>query len=212
MIRRIPLRGFSAAAIFTFILALLATPAAQADVLSVLPASCGSEPASQPFARWGDLNNYTLVPGGNFETGGTGWQFARGAKVVSGNETYYVGSSTDSHSLALPAGSSATSPSACTSIYEPTVRLFVRNTGAASSRLTVQAIYPGLLGGLQTTTIGELSGTSSWAPTPALTLLVSNLSATVSLNTTTIAFRFAPADTVGSWSIDDVYQDPWGRS
>ena len=44
-----------------------------------------------------------------------------------------------------------------------------------------------------------------------MTLLVSNLLATLSLSQTAIAFRFTPADSTGHWSIDDVYLDPYGR-
>src|SRR5207302_8253622 len=121
------------------------------------------------------------------------------------------GSASDSHSLALPPGSSATSPASCTSIYHPTVRLFVRNTGSSSSRLRVQALYPGLLGGVSTATIGSVSGSSAWAPSQSMTLLLSNLLATLSLSQTVIAFRFTPADSTGHWSIDDVYLDPFGR-
>jgi hypothetical protein len=32
------------------------------------------------------------------------------------------------------------------------------------------------------------------------------------LGKTEVAFRFAPADRIGNWSIDDVYLDPFGRS
>ncbi|HET9718841.1 MAG TPA: hypothetical protein VFP55_02060 [Solirubrobacteraceae bacterium] len=38
---------------------------------------------------------------------------------------------------------------------------------------------------------------------------MSNLLATVSLDQTAIAFRFTPADRLGSWRIDDVYLDPF---
>jgi hypothetical protein len=44
-----------------------------------------------------------------------------------------------------------------------------------------------------------------------MTLLVDNLLATLSLNRTTIAFRFTPMDSVGAWSVDDVYLDPYAR-
>jgi hypothetical protein len=40
---------------------------------------------------------------------------------------------------------------------------------------------------------------------------VCNLLATLSLNRTVIAFKFAPADSTGAWSIDDVYLDPYAR-
>lgn len=182
---------------------------AQANILSLVPGACSNQPESQPFARWGDTSNYTPVPGGNFESGGVPWLLSGGSTTTTGNESFYVGSSSDSRSLALPSGGAAISPASCTDIYHPTVRLFVRNTGSGSSRLTVQALYPGLLGGVNTARIGSLSGTSSWAPSPQLTLLVSNLLATLSLNQTAIAFRFAPADSLGNWRIDDVYLDPF---
>lgn len=184
---------------------------AQAGILSVLPGSCTNQPASQPFAKWGDTNSYTPVPGGSFEASTPAWTLSGSAKIVSGNETYYVASKSDSHSLSLPSGSTATSPASCTNIYHPTVRLFVQNTGASTSHLTVQALYPGLLGSVQTATLANLTGTSTWQPSPAMTLLVTNLLATLSLDQTAIAFRFIPADKTGSWRIDDVYLDPYGR-
>jgi hypothetical protein len=209
MIRRI--RAVFLAASSVLALASIAAPAAHANPLSILPGSCGNQPASQPFARFGDYNEYTPVPGGSFEAGSVPWALTGGAHVVTGNETYHVAGAGNSHSLALPAGSSATSPASCTSIYHPTVRLFVRNTGATSSHLIVQAIYPTLLG-VGTSTIGELSGSSSWKPSPAMSLLVTNLLATLSLNHTSIAFRFVPADRTGNWTIDDVYLDPFMRA
>jgi hypothetical protein len=202
-------RAVALASTLTVGLFTVVTATAQAGVLSVLPGSCGSQLESQPFAPWGDAANYTPVAGGSFETGAAGWTLAGGAAVTSGNESYNVQGGT--HSLSLPAHSSALSPMSCTSIYHPTVRFFLRNTGDPSSRLTVQAVYPGLLGGTQTATLGQLTGSSTWQPAPAMTLLVSNLLATVSLNQTTIGFRFIPADSVGAWSIDDVYLDPFMR-
>lgn len=188
-----------------------AASGAQAGLLSILPGSCSNQPESQPFAGWGDFNHYTPVPGGSFEAGSAVWTLTGGAAAVSGNESFDVAGTTDSRSLALPAGSSATSPAMCTSIYHPTLRLFIRNSGATSSHLKVEALYPGLLGGVNTATVGSLTGASTWAPSPQIGLLVSNLLATLSLNQTAIAFRFIPADDTGSWQIDDVYLDPYAR-
>lgn len=195
------------------VIALVASFATSADasVLSLLPGSCGSQAESQVFAPWGDSSQYTPVPGGSFESGGLPWGLANGAAKVAGNESFNV-AGPGSTSLALPKGSSAVSPFSCTSIYHPTMRFFVRNTGARSSHLIVQAVYPGLLFGLTTTTLGEVSGSSTWAPSPVMSLLTSNLLATLSLNSTVIAFRFVPADGTGAWSIDDVYLDPYHRS
>ena len=51
------------AAICTCALVALIAPAAQANLLSILPGSCGNQVDSHPFARWGDNNSYTLVTG-----------------------------------------------------------------------------------------------------------------------------------------------------
>jgi hypothetical protein len=195
-------------ALFSLVLVVLTGSVAQANPLSILPGSCGNQVESHPFARWGDNNSYRLVPGGAFEAGGLPWALSSGANVVAGNESYYVNASSDHNSLSLPSGSSVTSLPVCTSIYDPTLRLFASNTGAASSRLRVEALYPGLLGGVQVARLGELSGTSTWQPSPELQLTVTNLLATLSLQQMAIAYRFTPEDSVGQWRIDDVYVDP----
>jgi hypothetical protein len=196
------------AAICSCALVALIAPVAQANLLSILPGSCGNQAESQPFSRWGDTYSYTLVTGGTFEVGSPPWALLSGASVGSGNESYYVNASSDQRSLSLPSGSSATSPLVCTSIYHPTLRLFVKNTGSASSRLRVEALYPALLGGVQLAQLGDLSGASTWQPSPALSLGATNVLATLSLQQTAIAYRFTPEDTVGQWRIDDVYVDP----
>ncbi|HEY0516355.1 MAG TPA: hypothetical protein VGD00_04485 [Solirubrobacteraceae bacterium] len=198
----------AAVAVSSFALMALNAPLAQANPLSLLPGSCGNQVESQPFARWGDTYKYTAVAGGTFEAGSLPWALFSGARVVSGNESYYVTAGTDRNSLSLPSGSSALSPAMCASIYHPTLRLFVRNTGSSSSRLRVEALYPALLGGVQSARIGEIGGASVWQPTPTLTLTAANLMATLSLQQTVLAYRFTPEDASGQWSVDDVYLDP----
>src|SRR5947209_3838413 len=112
MIRRT--RATFLAALSALSLGALAAPAANANVLSLLPGMCAGQSESQPFAQFGDQSNYTLVPGGNFEGSGTPWSLSGGARIVAGNESNNVGGAGDSASLSLPAGSSATSPSLCT--------------------------------------------------------------------------------------------------
>lgn len=48
---------------------------------------CGS--TSQPFAQFGDYRYYTFGANGGLESGATGWSLS-GARVVSGNESFYV--------------------------------------------------------------------------------------------------------------------------
>ena len=203
------MRAAVVAALATSALALGVAPAAQANVLSLL-SGCGGEVDSHPFAQWGDNSNYVPAPGGNFESGPS-WLLTGGAQVADGNESFQVGGASDAHSLSLPAGSSATSPAQCTGIDHPTLRLFARNTGASSSRLNVDAYYPGLLGGTQRARIGSIAGSGDWQPTGASQLTLTNLLATLSLSRTVVAFRFSPADSAGNWSIDDVYVDPYAR-
>jgi hypothetical protein len=205
MMGRIRLAGVAAAA--TLAISGGLAGGAQANILSLLPGSCSNQPESQPFAQWGDSNSYTPVPGGNFESGSVPWVLSGGATVVSGNNTLTAGS----RSLSLPAGSTATSPASCTSIYDPTARLFADNTGDPASHLSVYALYPGLLGWVQSAKIGSVTNSGSWEPTPQLALSGVNLMATLSLSQTAIAFRFQPADSLGKWQIDDVYLDPYCR-
>lgn len=187
-------------------LAVLA-PSAHAGLLSLTTGACG-QVESQPFAQFGDLNTYVLVPGGSFEPGSQSWSLSGGAHVASGNESFGRGS----YSLSLPAGSSATSPGACTGLDHPSARLFVRNTGSTSSRLLVYATYRLLLGVPYTISLGEISGSSRWAPSTPLAMgLLNNVVGSATLTTSTISFEFVPADSTGNWSIDDVYLDPYCR-
>ncbi len=83
------------------------------------------------------------------------------------------------YALSLPDGSSATSPEACTGVDHPSARLFVRNTGSASSKLNVWATYPPVLGLIPTQVyLGQISGSASWQPSSYVELgLLSNTSA-----------------------------------
>jgi hypothetical protein len=76
----------------------------------------------QPFLDWNDSADYVLVDGGDFESAAAGWTLDGGAMTVPGGNPYRTDSSTNS--LALPSGSSATSPAICVSKGNPTARLF----------------------------------------------------------------------------------------
>ena len=181
-------------------------PSAHAGLLSLAPGSCGQQ-ESQPFAQWGDTNSYVLVPGGSFESGAQRWLLTGGATVVGGGNE-----GDGSQSLSLPAGSSATSPPACTGIDHPSARLFVRNTGAPSARLDVFATYRLALGLPHVVHVGTLSGEATWQPSAPLEMgLLNNVLGSVTLGQSTIAFTFVPADRSGNWQIDDVYLDPYHR-
>lgn len=181
-------------------LALLVT----APTSSASTSSCTYGAASRPFLPWADLASYTLVPGGTFESGAPGWTLGGGARVLSGNESFFVNSPGDSHSLYLPAGSSATTPPFCVSLLQPTIRLFVVNGGSSASRLKVRVVYRGLLGILGILDGGTISAPATWQPSP---VMLATLNAP--LGTKAAQFVFTPADSSGAWRIDDLYVDPW---
>jgi hypothetical protein len=183
-------------------LALLA--ATSSSWAGTLTSSCTYGAASRPFVPWGDLASYTLVPGGSFEAGAPGWTLADGARVVSGNESFYAHSPLDRYSLALPAGSSATTAPFCVSLVRPTIRLFVANGGSSTSKLRVRVVFRGLLGVLGTLDGGTITARPSWNASP---VMLATLNAP--LGTKSAQFVFTPADSTGAWRIDDLYVDPW---
>ena len=180
---------------------LAATPSSRA---STLTSSCTYGAASHPFVPWLDLASYTLVPGGSFEAGVPGWTLAGGARVVSGNESFYAHSALDRYSLALPAGSSATTAPFCVSLVRPTIRLFVANSGSSTAKLRVRVVFRGLLGVLGTLDGGTITARPSWNASP---VMLATLNAP--LGTKSAQFVFTPADSTGAWRIDDLYVDPW---
>jgi hypothetical protein len=187
-----------------------AAPAANAGVLVSSAESCDSEQFSQPFARWADNANYTPDPGGSIESGSKAWTLSGGAKIVSGNESYKVGASTDSHSLYIPAGGVATSPAMCVGVNEPTIRWFQKQASllGLTGAMTVSVLTETSLGLVTETPVGAGLLTSSWSPS-VTGLIVTNLLPLLDGDKTAVAFRFRAV--TGNWTVDDVYVDPYCR-
>jgi len=174
------------------------------------PASAGlglacPSATSTPFTAWSDYANYAFAPDGGFEAGASGWSLGGGARVVSGNESFYVHSNADKVSLSLPAGASATSPPMCISLFSSKMRFVAR--GDAGSKVKVQIVYRGLLSSV----LGILDGGTystggSWKPSPQIGMLGGLLP----LLTSGVSFRFTAVG--GAASIDDVYLDPMKSS
>jgi len=100
-----------ATAIIVGAVLLVMAPSAKAGLLTTGAAAYCDAYSSQAFEDWGDRSNYMLMPGGSFEIGAPSWNLNGGAKVVSGNEPFYLHSRMDRRSLYLPSGSSASTPS-----------------------------------------------------------------------------------------------------
>jgi hypothetical protein len=185
-------------------LLLVMTPSAQAGILGTGSASYCDPSSSQVFQAWGDRSNYMLMPGGSFEDGTPSWKLSGGAKIVSGNEPYYLHSRSDRRSLYMPAGSSATTPTMCFAPGDWHLR-FVGISRSRSSKLDVTVQVASLLGVVSVLDGGTVSSDGTWEPSPQVGLLLTNVGGL--LTTKAVSFRFTA--TSGSSQIDDAYLDPW---
>lgn len=188
-------------------LAAFAAPA-QAGVLVSSASDCADQSAAKVFLPWADVADYVPAPGHDAESA-TGWTLTGGASIASGNEPWTVSSPEDSHSLSLPAGASATTAAMCVGITHPTLRFFAKQTSGSSvfDEVDVEVLYEDAAGNVRSTYIGSDNG-YGWNPTVPM-VVTPALLALLPGEHTAVAFRFT-ADG-GSFRIDDVYVDPWGR-
>jgi hypothetical protein len=177
---------------------------------SAVAQACSYPEGKTTFSRWGDLHSYVLAPNGGFEAGDTGWSLQGGAKVVQGNESFYLNSSSDSHSLSLPAGSRATSPPICMALETPIFRFLARNGGEPTSKLSVEAVYS-VDGLLQTKVLNTVTAPSSWSATQEMSTVLTLSTVLGTLTPSSIQVQITPLDVNGKWRIDDLYVDPFAR-
>ena len=194
------------ALVVTCVASALSASTAGAGLLpGLLGVNCSSGALLQPFLRFGDPGLYQLAPNGGFEGGTNGWALTGGAAVVAGNEPFAVNSTADSHALALPPGSSATTGGVCIGgLSKASIRFFAANSGSPSSRLHVEVLYRGLGGSLLGALDGGTLSASAWNATPQLLALQLPV-----LGGAAVQLRFTPTGSGGKWRIDDVYTDPW---
>ncbi|HEY3961884.1 MAG TPA: hypothetical protein VGL84_05115 [Gaiellaceae bacterium] len=178
--------------------ALGATVRAQADG-GLLGGNCGS--VAPVFSPWGDSSNYYFPANGGFENGTSGWALSGGAAVVGGNEAFDLRSASDSHSLAIPSGGSA-STNLCFGALYPALRFMVEGSGA-TVHVTVSA--QNLLGFVSTLDGGTFTAGSRWAPSPKLSTLLSAVTSPLGAKTMTLRISVSGATA----QIDDLYVDPF---
>lgn len=179
-----------------------ASTAAPASATS-LGIAC-SDPTTKAFSHWSDTTSYWFVPNGGLENGASGWTLTGDAAVVSGNESFSVHSALDSHSLSMPAGSTATTPAMCIGLFDDKMRFMAANTANSSAKLKVQAIYHGGLGQvLGIADVATVQG-GAWHPSQKISLLGGLLP----LLTQSVQFKFSPVGNAAGWRIDDAYFDP----
>ena len=177
------------------------TSNARADLVSLNP--CNGSVLTQPFTRWLDPAWYELAPGGDFERGGdfesAGWVLSGDAQLVAGSDPYAASRSLGSQSLSLPADSWAESPLICVDAAHPSVRFFIKGTGAVVAGLVYHGTY---------IPTGVAVAGGAWQPTLVMVTdssvlgLLSGGSAPVSVRVTALS---------GDPQVDDIFIDPWNR-
>jgi hypothetical protein len=182
-----------------------------AGALPALAEACtmATTPSKQALIRFGDAAQYTPASGGTFESGTSGWTL-NGASVQSGNESYFVNATTDSHSLVVPSTSQPVSAPICVDITTPTFRFFARQVSDGWSEMNINVLWTDGSGISHVTTAGGLSPSTSWAPTQ-----VYNLGAMLPLwqpgSTLSVRLQFVPAVGGGAIAVDDVEVDPYSK-
>jgi hypothetical protein len=161
-------------------------------------ATCPPPPSPlQPFAPWGDANDYVLTTGGSFESGQPAWTLKGGAQLVSDNAPNALDPASDSKALSLPAGASATSACVTAPHIVGIVRFFAKQL-APGAQLKVEILVKGGVYAAGTITAG-----SSWAPSPMLASNAPNYKGAV-----TYQVRLTNVGS-GGMDVDDVYFDPY---
>lgn len=158
----------------------------------------------QPFAQFGDTNDYFAFANNGFENGGSGWGLS-GSSIGSGNEPWKVQGG--SSSLSIGPGGTASSPRVCAALFAPHWRMFAHADGANGS-LKAQIVFYGLLGnvtGLLNFTSFGPSDYGTWAPSSDVP---SGLA--LPLATFSAQLRLTNTGSSGTWQVDDVFVDPWG--
>jgi hypothetical protein len=185
----------------------LCAPVANADLLGNLVGNNCPSQGTQVFAPWNDLRSYYLAPNGGLENGSYGWSLSGGASVGWGNQPFF-GSGT--HSLSLPSGSRALSPTTCIGPYALSVRMFGSDAGGADSGVHVRVLWYGLLNRLLgATDYTTFAGGGTWAPTGSVQSSGGFNLILPLLGSTSARIEITPLGGGSAWRIDDVYVDPW---
>lgn len=177
-------------------------------ITNLLSGNCANG-GSQIFAPWLDFSNYILAPNGSFELGSKGWSLSGGAGVVSGNEPFLP---TGSHSLALPSGSTAMSPTVCLGTKQLYIRFFGSDLGGTDGGLRVRVYWYGLLNQLLGhSDFAVFAPGGPWAPSGQINSsggLLAPLPVVALLSSSSARIEITPLGSGSHWQIDDLYIDP----
>jgi hypothetical protein len=174
-------------------------------------ATCAAPTLSNPLVAFKDARDYFIAPAGNFEDPALpGWELTGGAAVIAGNSSHAVVGATDASSLALPPGSSATSPEMCVDLNYPTFRFFATQLARETdSELAIDVIYPGLpRNNVRQARKLRLKAKDGWRLSDDIKLEPQRLGKASGWRRIAIRFRVSPGSKPGAYRVDDVLIDP----
>jgi hypothetical protein len=173
---------------------------------------CSERYIEHPFTAWDDNFDYFLIKEGDLSGDAAyDWSFDGGELVAENNPNSLHGAETSA--LALGEGDSAESPTFCVTVDDPTARFFVKNTGAETGTLSLDAVYLDENYDEHTYHLGTLTSADAgneWTPSPVLEL-AAPLVDVLGDGETPVTFRFTAEGEGSGWLIDDVYVDPYGK-
>ncbi len=180
-------------------------------------AQCGKtqDRVWQAFLKFGDTADYWFAPGGDFESGATGWSLSN-AKVVAGNDQ--TGVAGGKRSLSLGSGlvslrGTAVSPPFCVTDIHPTFRYVVKANGAVGL-LETYVRYTAVDGSTQEQQVRSNSATNllpgKWKPSDlqplATAMPMKKIGGVAKVQ---LVFR-SPLGALGTgYQIDNVLVDPY---
>jgi hypothetical protein len=173
---------------------------------------CDDTTIENPFTAWDDGADYFLNRQGDLADGATEWTLD-GATIATEDNAYTTHVGDVAASLSLTEGESATAPTACVSIDDPTMRFFVKNTGAETGTLKVEVTYNDENWDEHTTTLATLTSEDAgdaWTPSPVIDL-AAPLVELLDAGQTPVNFKFTAEGEDSAWLVDDVYVDPYGK-
>jgi hypothetical protein len=172
--------------------ALAAAPGA------ALAAECPVKPTTQAFAGFGDTNQYSLAPGGDFET--LSWAKVGNVGLSNENDPFGLAPGDFSVKLDRP-GEAVTSLPFCVDSTMPHMRFVAK--GYDQLDVTVAVTYRGSTD----TSSGSISPSDHrwWAPSRFVELKTSSIPAGESA-IARVTFR-----SNGSWYVDNLFLDPYRR-
>jgi hypothetical protein len=173
---------------------------------------CSERYIEHPFAAWDDNADYFLIREGDLGSDAHyDWNLGTSELVAENNPNSLHGVETSA--LALDEGDSAESPMFCVTVDDPTARFFVKNTGAETGTLSLDAIYLDENYDQHTYHLGTLTSADAgneWTPSPVLDL-AAPLVELLDEGQTPVTFRFTAEGEGSSWLVDDIYVDPYGK-